>query len=481
LFTTQDVRHYLSTDDGIAAAIQWCKDTGVTKVYVEAFRDGYQAERATLEQAKAKFRAAGFEVSGCVTTTRVGKPSTGWKDVISCYTDQQTQEKLQAIFEYAAGMFDEIMIDDFWFTDCSCPECDAARRARTVTIGDHTSPVGGDTWEDYRCELMVRLSRDRVLGPAKHINPKTRLIIKYPQWYDRFHERGYEIVRETGDFDRIWVGTETRDYLDRQWGGTPQYAGYFIMRWLGGVGGPKCGGGWFDSLGTTEHTYIEQARQTILGGAHESMLFSFGGLQRGRSTNDVQALRANIPELLGIAQQVRSRQIVGLAAYKSPNSHPETDARVFDFVGMMGFPLVPCHEFPTNAPAAFFSLHALKDPEFVSELSSFIKERKPVLLTDGLAQRLTNQVALDRPNVHILPVKHEPKSLLQLGQKELDELRAPLLRPFKTSFRAPNGVALYLFRDGSWVIENFNDEPAKVELNARPQTVPARGWGCQWK
>ena len=103
------------------------------------------------------------------------------------------------------------------------------------------------------------------------------------------------------------------------------------------------------------------------------------------------------------------------------------------------------------------------------------------MLTDGLAQRLTNQVALGRPNVHILPVKHEPKSLLQLGQKELDELRAPLLRPYKTSFRAPNGVALYLFRDGSWVIENFNDEPAKVELNARPQTVPARGWGCQWK
>ena len=481
LFTAHDVRRYLSTDDGITAAIQWCKDTGVTKVYVEAFRDGYQAERATLEQAKAKFRAAGFEVSGCVTTTRVGKPSTGWKEVISCYTDRQTQEKLQAIFEYAAGMFDEVMIDDFWFTDCACPECDAARRARTVTIGDHTYPVGGDTWEDYRCELMVRLSRDRVLGPAKHINPKTRLIIKYPQWYDRFHERGYEIVRETADFDRIWVGTETRDYLDRQWGGTPQYEGYFIMRWLGGVGGPKCGGGWFDSLGTTEHTYIEQARQTILGGARESMLFSFGGLQRGRSTNDVAALRANIPELLGIARQVRTRQIVGLAAYKPPNSHPETDARVFDFVGMLGFPLVPCHEFPTNAPAAFFSLHALKDPGFISELSSFIKERKPVLLTDGLAQRLTNQVALDRPNVHILPVKHEPKSLLQLGQKELDELRVPLLRPFKSSFRAPNGVALYLFRDGSWVVENFNDEPANVELNARPQTVAARGWRYQWK
>jgi len=39
---------------------------------------------------------------------------------------------------------------------------------------------------------------------------------------------------ETTDFDLIWVGTETRDYGDKRWGGTPQYEAYFIMRWLGG-------------------------------------------------------------------------------------------------------------------------------------------------------------------------------------------------------------------------------------------------------
>ena len=42
------------------------------------------------------------------------------------------------------------------------------------------------------------------------------------------------------------------------------------MRWLGGIGGSKCGGGWYDPYGTTEHTYIEQARQTVLAGAKES-------------------------------------------------------------------------------------------------------------------------------------------------------------------------------------------------------------------
>ena len=59
---------------------------------------------------------------------------------------------------------------------------------------------------------MVQLSRIRILRAAKRVNPKATLIIKYPQWYDEFHNRGYEVVRETEDFDRTWVGTETRDY-----------------------------------------------------------------------------------------------------------------------------------------------------------------------------------------------------------------------------------------------------------------------------
>ena len=346
--------------------------------------------RGTAACQASVSRRRGFEVSGCVTTTGVGKRSTGWKD-IACYTDPATQERLQAIFEYAAGLFDEIMIDDFWFTDCQCPQCDAARKAKTVTVGERTYPVAGDTWEDYRCELMVRLSQERLLAAAKRVNPKARLIIKYPQWYDQFHERGYEVLRETADFDRTWVGTETRDYQDRRWGGTPQYEGYFIMRWLGGIGGAKCGGGWYDPYGTTERTYVEQARQTVLGGARESMLFCYGSLLKGTGPKNVEALRQNIPELLAVAEQVGRRQIVGVAAYKPANSHPEKEPRVFDFVGMLGLPLAPCHEFPAEAPAAFFSIHALKDPDLPGKLAAFIAAGKPVLLTDGLAKQLCRQ------------------------------------------------------------------------------------------
>jgi len=142
LFCAQDVRDYLSDEPGLRNALEWCKRTGVSKVYLEAFRDGYRAERKALENAKRRFLSEGFVVSGCVTTTRVGKPSTGWGgEACSCYTDPATQTNLQAVFEYAAGLFDEIMIDDFWFEACACPECDRARRARTVTIGDRSFPV----------------------------------------------------------------------------------------------------------------------------------------------------------------------------------------------------------------------------------------------------------------------------------------------------------------------------------------------------
>ena len=152
-----------------------------------------------------------------------------------------------------------------------------------------------------------------------------------------------------------------------------------------------------------------------------------------------------------------------------------------DFVGMLGLPLVPCHTFPDDAQAAFFSLHALHDPRFAERFSAYIGSGKPVLLTDGLAKRLTGKVALDSPSVHILPVKGDPKSLLRLPKGDLERIREPLLRPLGRRFVAAGKLALYLWEDGSSVIENFNDEPAIVELDGLAETVPARGWIQHWK
>ena len=326
LFTAQDVRDRLSTDEGIEVAMDWCRKTGVTHAFIETFRDGYTAERKTLEHARDRFVEAGFDVSGCVTPTGFGKQSTGWK-VVSCYTSAETQQRIQEIFEYTASMFDEIMIDDFLFTDCQCEECQAAR--------------GTQSWAEYRCDLMLRVSRDRILTPARAVNPNVKVILKYPQWYSLFAERGYDVVRETAAYDRIWVGTETRDYEDPRWGGKVQYEAYFIMRWLGEIGGAKCGGGWFDPYGTHEDTYVEQARQTVLADAKEMLLFCYGSLLRDTGPANVARLRTEIPGLFELASLVRNQPLRGIAAPKPPNSKPRGEAYVYDFVGMLGLPLIP--------------------------------------------------------------------------------------------------------------------------------------------
>jgi hypothetical protein len=456
LFAAQNVRDNLSSEQGIADAIAWCKKTGVTNVFIETYRDKYTAERKALENARARFQAEGFEVSGCVTTTLIGKSSGGWTS-ISCYTNQGTQDQLQEIFEYTASIFDEIMIDDFLFTDCKCDECQQAR--------------GDKSWADYRCDLMVRVGRDRILGPAKKVNPNSRIINKYPQWYEEFHNRGYEVVRQTADYDRIWVGTETRDYDNQRWGGKVQYEGYYIMRWLGEIGGDKTGGGWFDPFGTTENTYLEQARQTVLADAKEMLLFCYGALLRGTGPANVEKLRAEIPDLFKLAGFVRGKPIKGIAAPKPPNSDAFDEQYVFDFVGMMGLPLVPTAEINTDAEAAFFPVHALKDPDFTAKLEKMLAAGKPVLVTDGLAERLTG-IELDRDNLTILKVASNPRSLLKLTRQQLRPIRDKMLEPFGMKFDAPNKVAMYLIGDDCLIVENFNDEPIDVILEfSKPVTA----------
>jgi hypothetical protein len=450
LFTAQNVRDYLGDEKGIDEAIDWCKKTGVTHVFLESFRSRYTADRKALEDAKKRFIEEGFDVSGCVTTTQVGKISTGWK-VISCYTNKRTQQQLQEIFEYTASIFDEIMIDDFLFTDCQCNECKTAR--------------GGKSWADYRCELMIKMSRDRILGPAKVINPDVEIIIKYPQWYDNFHNRGYEVVRQTADYDKIWVGTETRDYEDKRWGGKVQYEAYYIMRWLGGIGGAKTGGGWFDPYGTTEDTYLEQARQTVLADASEMLLFCYGSLLRNTGHANIKKLREEMPGLFKLARLVRNKPIKGIHAPKPPNSDAYDEQYVYDFVGMLGLPLVPAAEVCSDAKAAFFPVHAIKDPGLANKLKTMLSAGKTVLITDGLAKRLSGEgLDLNNENLVILEVKGNPKNLLELTREQINPIRNRLLKPLGIKFDAPNKVALYLIGEDCLVVENFNDVSIDVTI-----------------
>jgi hypothetical protein len=143
---------------------------------------------------------------------------------------------------------------------------------------------------------------------------------------------------------------------------------------------------------------------------------------------------------------------------------------------MLGIPLAPCHEFPSNAPAAFFSEHALADTNFPVELTAYLKTGRPVLLTDDLAHDLQGTVDLTASNAHLLAVGGDPSFLLGLSRAEVEEIRQPMLAPFHTVFHGPNHVGLYLFADNGWVVENFNGSRVDAQLNGQDMSIDGRGW-----
>lgn len=377
LFTAQDVRDHLSTEQGREAALEFCRHLGLKKVYLETFRDGYQANEETLKAARDVFCQAGFEVSGGVTTTQIGKPSTGW-NIVACYTNRANQERLKLIFRAAAGIFDEIMIDDFFFTDCECSECSAAK--------------GAMSWPQYREKLMLEVSRDDVLGPARQANPRVKIILKFPQWYDKFQDRGYFPSEQSEIFDRIWVGTELRDPSSDKWGHAQQYRGFFLYRWLADVAGPKTGGGWFDPYGTDPAFYLDQAYVTVLAGAPEVFLFHYGSLASPEFHPQAEALAAHRAELDDLAKLAGDWK--GIPAYKPPSSDPGDENYIYDQIGMLGIPLQPASRFPEGARVAVFATQALGDQEFVPKLSRFLDAGGTAFATESLARRLNKDPRL---------------------------------------------------------------------------------------
>jgi hypothetical protein len=475
LFTAQDVRDRLATPAGREQALGFCRRMGISKVYIEVFRDGYQADAATLTTARDFFRHAGLQVSGCVTTTGLGKPSTGWK-VAACYTNRRNQQHLAEIFRYAAELFSEIMIDDFFFTDCECSECVAAK--------------GSMSWKQYRDKLMVEMSRKDVLGAARAVNPKVRIILKFPQWYDNFQNRGYVVDTESALYDRIWVGTELRDPSSSQWGHTQEYRGFFLYRWLADVAGAKEGGGWFDPYGTDPTFYLDQAYVTVLAGAPEVMLFHYGELDSDKYRPQAEALADHRQQLDSLAELAGDWD--GIAAYKPANSDPGDEPYIFDQIGMLGIPLLPTAHFPAKAKAALFTAHALGDTDFVAELDKFLQGGGTAFVSESLAHRLNadprlapdNKIAMGKdqllkrvsegsgriivfsdqlPRLTYVNTEDQITQLDPKTRAALRKLRAAVAEFVPTSLDAPPRVAVFPMRDRVG-IANFTELPVTCHL-----------------
>ena len=372
----QAVSRLLGDRAGRRKAAALLKASGVTKVYLDVFR-GYFPPEDVLRATRDHFLSDGFEVAGGITTVAgpgCGKPSSRGLYWL-CWSAAKSQEIIQRASVLAGRLFDTIIVDDFLCTMCRCEECEAERRGRD--------------WPRFYREQMVDLARRLIIDPAKETNPNATIVIKYPQWYDRFHVFGYDVRQQPKQFDLTWAGTETRDpeveYVQ-------PYQAYFNHRWLRSLAGERMGGAWFDRINTSPDVFVQQAYQSVLAGAPEIVLFDYRHEFFEPSAPHMAALDAHFDRLSRLARDLAGRDPIGVHAYKPPDSDGEDEVYIFDYLGMFGIPLVPCSEFPGDAKTAFIPRHAASDPKLAPQLKRLLGRGATVLITSGLLDQLDDDL-----------------------------------------------------------------------------------------
>ncbi len=361
----------LATDPAVRTkALQTIRRMGLTKLYIEVYRSGHVVSPEHLIFTRDWLKDMNIEIVGGIATVPGGdfgvrqKGPLGWFN----WQNQKTQRDLEKVIRMAAGVFDTFIVDDFLCTG---------------DVSDESKAVKGDrSWGQYRRELLTELAQSVFIGPAKEVNPDITMIVKYPQWYDRFHLFGYDTKTLPELFDMVWVGTETRGRNTQRFGFVQPYEGFVNYRWLAGIAGNKIGGAWFDHGDCAEHDFIDQAYTSVLAGAAELVFFNFGNVMAGHP--DHEKVVAQFDRLADLAAFVREHPVTGVVAYKPPNSDPAGDMYIMDFLGMLGIPLVPVHKFPTGSPIIFLPAQAAADPDLLDHVNKARTRGAQIIFTTNL-------------------------------------------------------------------------------------------------
>ena len=341
----------------------------VGKVYLETYRHGVTIEREHMEKIKTFFTDRGIEVSGGITTDDPHDESEGGFDPL-CYTREGTLQRMTKVAEFTASLFDEVILDDFYFTNCKCPSCIEAR--------------GDKTWAEFRTELMLEVSKNVIVGPAKKVNPNVKMIIKYPNWYEHFQDSGYNLADEPQVFDAVYTGTETRNPLYTQQH-LPKYLSYFNIRNIESAAPGRNGGGWFDPYECTYNltSYAEQAQLTLFAKAKEAMVFCLGSLldkDYSLCAPIAGQVFADMDEYLG-----ELGNPVGTASYIPFHSHGED--YIHNYIGMLGIPLEPTPSYPENAKRIFLAQGAAMDEHILEKLEKSLLNGADVIVTSGFVKK----------------------------------------------------------------------------------------------
>lgn len=370
----------------------------VDKVYLETHRDLILVDEDTIAIARKFFESRGIQTAGGITLT-VNERN---RFETFCYSNPEHRRKVREIVEYTARLFDEVILDDFFFTNCKCELCIKAK--------------GKKSWTQFRLDLLAKAARKLVVNPAKAVNPKVKIVIKYPNWYEHFQGLGFNLETEPKIFDGLYTGTETRNPSGNQH--LQQYLGYLIFRYFENLKPGGNGGGWVDTGGMIYmDRYAEQLWLTLFAKALEITIFDFRQLQSAlRDSGDApwqgQQTSFDYAEMMQPAQLADGTTVqpttiaraagdtfekvdkflgklgkpIGVKSYKPYHSTGEDFLQ--NYLGMCSIPMDIVSEFPTGDGMILLTESAKFDPAIVDKIKGQLRDGKSVMITSGLLRAL---------------------------------------------------------------------------------------------
>lgn len=375
----------------------------VDKIYLETHRDTVMPDEATIKGACRFFADRGIKTAGGITYT-VNERN---RFQTYCYRLPDDRKKVREIAEYTARFFDEMILDDFFFTNCKCPECIEAK--------------GDRSWTNYRLALMTKAAEDLVIKPARAVNPNVKVVIKYPNWYEHFHGLGFNLETQPAMFDGLYTGTETRDpVLSNQH--LQPYHGYLITRYFENLKPGANGGGWVDTGGMRfVDRYAEQLWITLFAKAPEVTLFDFRQLEWAlkpehrapwQDLSDRQSIGVDFDAMIAPALQEDGtwgedatvalaahhafarvepvlRELgepVGIPSYRPHHATGEDFLQAY--LGMLGLPIDLQPTFPEGAGTILLTEAAKRDAQVASKIQQHLLAGNNVVVTSGLYRAL---------------------------------------------------------------------------------------------
>lgn len=408
----------------------------VDKVYIETYRSGTLADDALLDTVKAFFIAHGVQVAGGIAYAAggdmAGFESSEGSDgqfVSFCYTDPKSRDYVKSVATVTARHFDEIILDDFFFNNTKRDSDIAAK--------------GAQSWTAFRLKLMDEVSRDLILAPARAVNPKVKIIIKFPNWYEHFQANGYDLEVEPRLFDGIYTGTETRDPVTTDQH-LQQYESYQIVRYFDNIAPGANGGGWVDTYDSRYvDRYAEQLWDTMLAKAPQILLFQWSdmlrpaeigersqwremettftlaGLYKWNTASGAQAAptyAAAAGYALNTVNTVLGKlgNPVALASYKPYQSTGEDF--LHNYLGMIGIPIDLHPDFPDAAKTILLTESAKFDPNLVARIRKHLEGGGNVVLTSGLLSALQDKSSPFAQNIGQIADIHATGNILKVQQ-----------------------------------------------------------------